>query len=58
MKEPSIKFVYDAKNQFVELPPIELPNPNDKVAPKLKRLAPRRPKQQPEDPPKKTGADE
>ena len=58
MKEPMLRLLYDAKNVVVELPPTKLPDPNDKDAPKLKRLAPRRPKQQPEEPPKKTGADD
>ena len=58
MEEPTITFVDDATNHFGELEPTKLPDPNDKDAPKLKRLAPRRPKQQPEDPPKKTDAAE
>lgn len=53
MKEQSLKLIYDAKNDFGELAPMQLPDPNDKDAPKLKRLAPRRPKQHP-DPKSKT----
>ena len=58
MKEPDTTFVYDAKNHIVEHAPSMMPDPNDKDAPKPKRLAPRRPKQQPEAPPKKTDADD
>lgn len=52
MKEPAVTLIFDAKNHFSESEPIELPDPNDKDAPKLKRLAPRRPKQQPDDEPR------
>ncbi len=48
MKEPDITFIDDAKNVFVEHAPSMMPDPNDKNAPKLKRLAPRRPKQHPD----------
>ncbi|MCY3916898.1 MAG: hypothetical protein OXG49_12870 [Chloroflexi bacterium] len=48
MKEQSLKLIYDAKNDFGELAPMKLPDPSDKVAPKLKRLAPRRPEQYPD----------
>ena len=58
MDEPIFKIVHDAKNDFVVLPPMKVPDPNDKDAPKLKRLAPRRPKQQPEDLPNKNKIDE
>ena len=58
MNEPDVTFVYDAKNHIVEHAPSTMPDPKDKDAPKLKRLAPRRPKQQPDDPPKKIDADE
>ena len=58
MNEPDVTFVYDAKNHFVEHAPSTMPDPKDKNAPKPKRLAPRRPKQQPEDPPNKNDADE
>ena len=58
MNEPAITFVHDATNHIGELEPAKMPDPNDKDAPKLKRLALRRPKQQPEDPPKKTGTDD
>ena len=56
MNELKLKIVDDAKNVFVEFPPMKLPDPNDKDkdAPKWKRLAPRRPAQQP----KKTQEDE
>lgn len=58
MKEPSLKLLYDAKNDIGVLEPAKMPDPNDKDAPKLKRLAPRRPKQGPEDPPNKKESDE
>ena len=58
MNEPDVTFVYDAKNHFVEHAPSTMPDPNDKDAPKPKRLAPRRPKQQPEEQPKNTQEDE
>jgi len=58
MNEPDVTFIYDAKNVVVEHAPSMMPDPNDKEEPKLKRRAPRRPKQQPEAPPKKTDADE
>ncbi len=58
MNELKLKIVDDAKNVFVEFPPMKLPDPNDKDAPKWKRLAPRRPAQEPEQQPKKTQEDE
>lgn len=51
MNEPAVTFVYDAKNHVVEHAPSTMPDQNDKGAPKPKRLAPRRPKQQPENEP-------
>ena len=58
MNEPDVTFLYDAKNHIVENVPSTMPDPNDKDAPKPKRLAPRRPKQGSEDPPNKNDADE
>ncbi|MDE2777319.1 MAG: hypothetical protein OXI77_15420 [Chloroflexota bacterium] len=58
MNEPDVTFIYDAKNVVVEHAPSVMPDPNDKDAPKPKRLAPRRPKQQPEEPLHKKDADE
>ncbi len=58
MKEPALTLKFDATNHISEHPPMKVPDPNDKDAPKWKRLAPRRPKQQPEDPPHKNDADE
>lgn len=58
MNEPDVTFVYDATNHVGVLEPAKLPDPNDKDAPKWKRLAPRRPAQQPEQQPKKTQEDE
>ena len=58
MNEPDVTFVYDATNHVGVLEPAQMPDPNDKDAPKLKRRAPRRPKQQAEDPPNKNDADE
>ncbi len=58
MNEPDVTFVYDATNHFGVLEPAKMPDPNDKDAPKWKRLAPRRPKQQPEDPRNKNDAED
>ena len=58
MKEPSIKLIFDARNDFGELAPMKPPDPNDKDAPKLKRLAPRRPRQHPDQESKTTRTDD
>ena len=58
MTESAFEIVHDAKNNIGELAPTKLPNPYDKDAPKLKRLAPRRPKQQPKNQPNKTRTDD
>ncbi len=58
MNEPDVTFVYDATNDVGVLELAKMPDPNDKDAPKWKRLAPRRPAQQPEQQPKKTQEDE
>ena len=58
MKEPAVTLIFDAKNVIGALKPAKMPDPNDKDAPKLKRLAPRRPKQQPDDTPRITFDDE
>lgn len=58
MNEPEITFVHEATNHFGELDPAKAPDPNDKDAPKWKRLAPRRPKQQPEEQLKNTREDD
>ena len=58
MNELRIKIDSHATNDIGELPPMKLPDANDKDAPKWKRLAPRRPAQQPEQQPKKTQEDE
>ncbi len=58
MKEPAVTLIYDAKNVIGVLEPAKMPDPDDKDAPKLKRMAPRRPKQQPDDAPRITPDDE
>ena len=58
MNEPAITFVHDATNHFGVLDPAKMPDPKDKDAPRWKRQAPRRPKQQAEEQPKKTRKDE
>ncbi len=58
MNELRIKIDSRATNHFSEHPPMKVPDPNDKDAPKWKRLAPRRPKQQPEEQPKNTREDD
>ena len=52
MKEPTLKVILypkTVKNVSVELPPMKIPDPDDEEAKAWKRLAPKRPKQQPEE---------
>jgi hypothetical protein len=52
MEKPAFQIVHDAKNVVEELTATRPSNPGGKNASPLKRLAPRRPKQQPEKQPK------
>lgn len=58
MNELRIKIDSRATNDIRDLPPMKAPDPNDKDAPKWKRLAPRRPAQQPDNQPKNTREDD